>query len=249
MIERPTLPKLYAITDARLSGLSHAEQVARLADGGARLVQLREKYAAPREFYREAAAALEVARARGVTLIVNDRTDIALALRADGVHVGQDDLPPEAARRLLGEGFVVGYSTHSLAQIEAAARMPVSYVAFGPVFPTRTKENPDPVVGLSLLSRARAALAGDACVYANMILFQLLWNTLTLGGFARVASLADFAGRLFFLCFVAMLVYFPPRVFYLAEDARRPVTWLTMLLANSPVIFRVLVGVRPSVGG
>src|SRR5919199_3111738 len=158
MIERPTLPKLYAITDARLSGLSHAEQVARLADGGARLVQLREKSAAPREFYREAAAALEVARERGVRLIVNDRADIALALRADGVHVGQDDLPPEAARRLLGEGFVVGYSTHSLAQVEAAARLPLTYVAFGPVFPTRTKENPDPVVGLQLLARARAAL-------------------------------------------------------------------------------------------
>ncbi|MCA1814814.1 MAG: thiamine phosphate synthase [Acidobacteria bacterium] len=158
MIVRTQLPKLYAITDARLSGLSHAEQVARLADGGARLVQLREKHASPREFYREAEAALRVARARGVTLVVNDRADIALALRADGVHVGQDDLPPAAARALLGEGFIVGYSTHSLAQLEAAARLPVSYVAFGPVFPTRTKESPDPVVGLSLLAQARAAL-------------------------------------------------------------------------------------------
>src|ERR687886_595126 len=113
MIERPTLPKLYAITDARLSGLPHAEQVARLADGGARLVQLREKHASPREFYREAKAALEVARARGVALVVNDRADVALALRADGVHVGQDDLPPAAARRLLGDDSFVGYSTHT----------------------------------------------------------------------------------------------------------------------------------------
>ncbi|MCA1814815.1 MAG: hypothetical protein LC746_00120 [Acidobacteria bacterium] len=103
--------------------------------------------------------------------------------------------------------------------------------------------------GLKFLSDPRSALLGDVCIYVNMILFQILWNTLTLGGFTRVTSLADFAGRLFFLCFVAMLVYFPPRVFYLAEDARRRSTWLTMLLANSPVIIRVLVGVKPGVGG
>jgi thiamine-phosphate pyrophosphorylase len=153
-----TLPKLYAITDARLSGLLHAEQVARLADGGATLIQLREKHAEPREFYREAQDALRAARGRGVKLVINDRADIALALEADGVHLGQDDLPPEAARRLLGERAIIGYSTHSLAQLEAAARLPVDYVAFGPVFQTRTKENPDPSVGLELLARARAAL-------------------------------------------------------------------------------------------
>jgi thiamine-phosphate pyrophosphorylase len=152
------LPKLYAITDARLSGLSHAAQVARLADGGATLVQLREKHADPREFYREAQDALRVARERGVTVVVNDRADIALALGGDGVHLGQDDLPPEAARRLLGDDFIIGYSTHSLAQLEAAAPQSVDYVAFGPIFTTRTKENPDPSVGLELLARARALL-------------------------------------------------------------------------------------------
>jgi thiamine-phosphate pyrophosphorylase len=158
MIERPQLPKLYAITDARLSGLSHAVQVARLADGGARFIQLREKQASPREFFSAAQEALKVARERGVTLIINDCADIALALEADGVHLGQDDLSPEAARRLLGEHSIIGYSTHSLEQLDDAARLPVTYVAFGPVFPTRSKENTDAVVGLSLLSRARAAL-------------------------------------------------------------------------------------------
>jgi thiamine-phosphate pyrophosphorylase len=152
------LPKLYAITDARLSGLAHAEQVARLAEGGATLVQLREKHASPRDFLREAEAALRVARERGVRLVINDRADIALACGADGVHLGQDDLPPRAARRLLGAEFVVGYSTHDLAQLAEAARLPVDYVAFGPVFPTRSKENPDRVVGLELLARARRAL-------------------------------------------------------------------------------------------
>jgi thiamine-phosphate pyrophosphorylase len=157
-----TLPKLYAITDARLSALSHAEQIGRLAEGGARLVQLREKHASPRHFYREAREAVRVARARGVKLIINDRADIALALAADGVHLGQDDLPPTDARRLLGERFIIGYSTHDLRQIEEAARLPVDYVAFGPVFPTRSKEKPDAVVGLELLERARAAL--DAAI-------------------------------------------------------------------------------------
>jgi thiamine-phosphate pyrophosphorylase len=156
--ERLKLPKLYAITDARLSGLSHAEQIARLAEGGAALVQLREKRASPRDFFREAEAALRVARRLGVRVVVNDRADVALACGADGAHLGRDDLPPEAARRLLGDGFVIGYSTHNLEQLAEAARLPVDYVAFGPVFPTRSKENPDPVVGLELLARARAAL-------------------------------------------------------------------------------------------
>src|SRR2546423_451589 len=121
------LPKLYPITDAQLTDCTHAEQVARLCDGGARFIQLREKHASPREFYAAAAAALQVARARGARLIINDRADIALALAADGVHLGQDDLDPTAARRLLGPHAVIGYSTHNLEQARAAARLPVDY--------------------------------------------------------------------------------------------------------------------------
>ena len=152
------LPKLYPITDRRLSGLSHAEQVARLIEGGAAFVQLREKHLSPREFYQEAEEALRVARRRGVKLIINDRADIALAIGADGVHLGQDDMPPEAARTLLGEGAVVGFSTHSVEQALAAARLPVDYIAVGPVFATKSKEKPDPVVGLEGLRRVREAV-------------------------------------------------------------------------------------------
>jgi thiamine-phosphate pyrophosphorylase len=148
-------PKLYPITDARLSGLSHAAQVERLCEGGATLVQLREKHMSPREFYREAAEALRVAREMGARLVINDRADIALALGADGVHLGQDDLRPDAARALLGDAAVVGFSTHDLRQAAEAARMPLSYIAFGPVFATSSKENPDRVVGLEGLRRAR----------------------------------------------------------------------------------------------
>ena len=154
---RINLPKLYPITDVRFSGLSHAEQVRRLSAGGATFVQLREKQKDAREFYREAEEALRVARERNVLLIINDRVDIALALKADGVHLGQDDLPPAAARRLLGEQAIIGFSTHNVGQAIEAARSPVDYIAIGPIFETKPKENPDPFVGLEGLRRVREA--------------------------------------------------------------------------------------------
>lgn len=152
---RLDLPKVYPITDARLSGLSQAQQVARLIEGGASLIQLRDKHAAPRDFYREAAEALQVARNHNVKLIINDRVDIALALKADGVHLGQTDLPVEPARRLLGKEAIIGFSTHNPEQAKLATAMPVDYVAFGPVFQTSTKQDPDPVAGLFALSEVR----------------------------------------------------------------------------------------------
>ena len=152
---RVKLPKLYPITDTRLSGLSHAEQIRRLSAGGATFIQLREKQHAPREFYREAEEALRVARSCGVRLIINDRVDIALALTASGVHLGQDDLPPAAARELLGERAIIGFSTHNVEQATVAARLPVDYIAIGPIFETTSKENPDPVVGLDGLRSVR----------------------------------------------------------------------------------------------
>ena len=146
---------LYPITDVKASGLSHAEQVARLIEGGATLIQLREKRLSPREFFKDAAEALVIARSRGVRIIINDRVDIALALGADGVHLGQNDLPPEAARNLLGNVAVIGYSVHSATQAQAAVGMPIDYMGIGPVFPTLTKENPDPVVGVTELREIR----------------------------------------------------------------------------------------------
>ena len=158
---RVNLPKLYPITDRKISGLSHAAQVERLCAGGATFIQLREKHLSPREFYREAAEALEVARKHNARLIINDRADIALALRADGVHLGQDDLPPEAARALLGEDFIIGYSTHNVEQAMLAAKLPVDYLAIGPLFSTSSKINPDPVVNLDGLRRVRDELGED----------------------------------------------------------------------------------------
>lgn len=152
------LPKLYPITDVRLSGLSHAQQVERLIAGGASLIQLREKYASPRDFYRDAEAALRIAREHGARLIINDRVDIALALRADGVHLGVDDLPPRAARELLGAKAIIGYSTHNITQAVDALELPVDYLAIGPVYATSSKENPEPVVGVDGLRLVRKAI-------------------------------------------------------------------------------------------
>ena len=85
---------------------------------------------------------------------------------------------------------------------------------------------------------------GDVCIFVNMVLFQIVWNLLSFAGLGGPSDAAEFCGRLFFLCFLALLIYFPPRMFYLAEDIHRGRTWLTMLLANSPVIVRVLIGTK-----
>ena len=150
--------RLYPLTDRLISGLSHAEQISQLSDGGATLVQLREKLLAPLEFHNEAEAALQVARERGLRIIINDRVDIALALQADGVHLGQEDMPPTAARRLLGPTPIIGFSTHNLKQAQLAAQTPVDYIAIGPIFETSTKQGSDPPVGLDGLHQARQAV-------------------------------------------------------------------------------------------
>ena len=148
-----------------LSGSTHAEQVAALIEGGATFIQIREKTAPSDEFYRAVLDCLETAKATGTRIIVNDRVDIALATGAHGVHLGQTDLPPFEARKLLGESSIIGISTHSIEQVRQALDLPVDYIAFGPVWPTSTKENPDPVVGLEMLSEVKR-LAGGIPVVA-----------------------------------------------------------------------------------
>lgn len=149
---------LYPLTDRVLSGLSHAEQVSCLSEGGAALIQLREKTLSSLDFFSEAAEALRVARERRVKIIINDRVDIALALKADGVHLGQDDLPPAVARELLGPNVVLGFSTHNLKQALLAMQLPIDYIAIGPIFSTTTKQRPEPTVGLDDLREIRQAV-------------------------------------------------------------------------------------------
>jgi thiamine-phosphate pyrophosphorylase len=135
--------------------LSHREQVARLTDGGATLIQLREKDGAPRDFFNDASEALRIARLAKAKLIINDRVDLALAINADGVHLGQTDMDVKAARRLLGPNAIIGFSTHNLEQVKAALDLPIDYLAFGPIFKTTSKENPDPIAGISQLVAAK----------------------------------------------------------------------------------------------
>lgn len=158
MHSRLELPRVYPITDRKLSGLSHAEQVRRLAAAGATLIQLREKHLPAGEFYEEAVKAVAAAREAGVILLINDRVDIAKMTGADGIHLGRDDLPPAAARELLVPDAIIGFSTHSRAEAIAAASEPVDYIAFGPIFLTDTKPDTETVVGLGQLAEIRNAL-------------------------------------------------------------------------------------------
>lgn len=176
--------RLYPLTDRRISRLSHAQQALHLSDGGATLVQLREKILSPLEFYLEAAEALLVARERGVKLIINDRVDIARAIKAHGVHLGQDDLPPDAARRLLGPQVIIGFSTHNVDQARLAAKMPIDYIAIGPIFPTSSKQSSESPIGLNGLRQVRQAVGKIPLVAIGGITFENSQEVLDAGATA-----------------------------------------------------------------
>jgi len=155
------LPKLYAIVDVtcfspQLRSTNSIVEFARdLAEGGVTLLQYRNKEGDTRAMVKHAREIKRVLEAK-VKLIMNDRADICVAMGYDGVHLGQDDLPPEGARLVVGER-IVGVSTHNREQVKAADASPADYVAIGPVFPTTGKKNPDVVVGLDGVRMARTA--------------------------------------------------------------------------------------------
>lgn len=126
------------------------------AASGVRLFQYRDKQATMKEAYAQALALRQAATEVGATLIINDRCDLALAVQADGVHLGQEDLPLADARRLLGPEKIIGLSTHSPEQVSEAVALQPDYIGFGPIFSTATKTDHDPVVGLKGLRVARA---------------------------------------------------------------------------------------------
>ena len=172
MNPRFQIPPLYPILDAArfLAALdpmaAMAEFVEDLVKGGATLIQYRNKSANARAMLSHARELRRITLGRA-ELIMNDRTDLCIAAGCDGVHLGQDDLSPVAARRILesvlpdasGEKrqWWIGFSTHNLEQIAEAEQMPVDYIAVGPVFATVSKDNPDPVIGLEGVRRARQA--------------------------------------------------------------------------------------------
>ncbi len=149
------LPPIYPITDKELARKgSHFSILKELVCGGAQFVQIRDKSTAIPELLKDLRQCVEFARLEGVTLIVNDRCDLALSCGAMGVHLGQDDLPPAAARAILGRQGIIGFSTHSLSQVRKSSMLPVQYIGFGPVYGTRTKAGTSPVVGLRRLANA-----------------------------------------------------------------------------------------------
>jgi thiamine-phosphate pyrophosphorylase len=155
---RVSIPRFYAILDAAQIGNQPPATVCEaLLAVGVRLIQYRAKRASARELYEICCQLAGQVRRAGGIFIANDRADIARAVEADGVHLGQEDLPVELARRVLEPGRWVGYSTHDLAQVREADRSSADYIAFGPIFPTQSKEKPDPVVGLEGLRQARQA--------------------------------------------------------------------------------------------
>ena len=148
-------PRLYAIIDPTLLAVSELALAEALAGSGVELIQYRSKTASSRQFFEVSRQLSALLGPRGVRLIVNDRPDIAILAGAGGVHVGQEDLGVEDARAICGKDRWVGVSTHTLEQVAEAERTSADYIAFGPIFPTATKKNPDPVVGTDLLRKVR----------------------------------------------------------------------------------------------
>ncbi len=152
-----TLPRLYPILDSESlerRGIALERAAEAFLEGGASILQIRHKGHWSRAIFDSARTIARLCAEAGVPFIVDDRADFALLLDA-GLHVGQDDLAPRDARKLLGSGRTIGFSSHSAQQLAAAGGEPVDYVALGPVFGTASKRNPDPVIGVGEIRRCR----------------------------------------------------------------------------------------------
>jgi thiamine-phosphate pyrophosphorylase len=152
------LPRFYPIIDTQLlarAGILPVEMARALARAGVCIAQFRHKGPFTREIFAQAQEVGDILQGAGVKYVIDDRPDIALLLGSDGVHVGQDDLPPKAVRELVGDSLFVGLSTHNEQQLLAGNTEPVDYLALGPVYGTISKENPDPVLGLDGVKRLR----------------------------------------------------------------------------------------------
>lgn len=157
---RPRWSPLYAIVDvaaASRAGWRPPDLARAYVEGGARLVQLRAPDTAADMVLRWSEEIASMCVSAGAEFILNDRSDLALLSDADGVHVGQEDLPAPVVRRLLGPQAIIGLSTHNLRQVQSALRQPVSYLAIGPIFDTRTKDTSYVSVGLEGVRRTVAA--------------------------------------------------------------------------------------------
>jgi thiamine-phosphate pyrophosphorylase len=159
-------------------------------DGGAQLIQLRAKRLPSGPFLSLADDVVRLGRDYDARILINDRVDLARLSGAAGVHIGQDDLPPAEARQLLGPDAMIGFSTHSPAQLAAAVREPLTYVAVGPIFGTRTKETGYNPVGLELVRRAAEQSEGLPVVAIGGITLDTAAKVLAAGA-TNVAVISD----------------------------------------------------------
>lgn len=154
------LPRVYPILDTETlarRGVELAVAAGAFLEGGAAFLQIRHKGHWSRELFETSREVARLCSEAGATLVIDDRADFAMLLDA-GLHVGQDDLAPRDARRLIGSERLLGFSSHNVQQLCAAGGEPVDYVALGPVFATASKRNPDPVVGVEEMRRCRALI-------------------------------------------------------------------------------------------
>jgi thiamine-phosphate pyrophosphorylase len=185
--------RLHAIADVQAAGRAGwtpIDLARAFLDGGATVIQLRAKRLPSGAFLDLCDAAVALAMPYKADIIVNDRLDLALMSGASGVHLGQDDLSPAAARQLLGPRAIVGYSTHTIDQIDKAMLEPASYIAIGPVFGTTTKETGYDAVGLALVSAASARAQGRPVVAIGGITLQRVPSVIAAGASA-VAVIGD----------------------------------------------------------
>jgi thiamine-phosphate pyrophosphorylase len=152
---RLQLPRLYVLLDAGQAKVPMTELADELLEAGARLFQYRNKTAPGRELLEVSRGLAERLVARGARFLVNDRPDVAVLAGASGAHLGQEDVPVEDGRAVLGPARLLGVSTHNREQFQIAAKTSADYIAVGPIFPTGSKSNPDPVVGTALLKELR----------------------------------------------------------------------------------------------
>ena len=188
-MKRLVLPRLYVILDAALLTAPETECAQELAGAGVRLLQYRNKRASARELFESSKGLSSLLIPQDVIFVLNDRADVASAVEASGVHLGQEDLRAEAARSVIGTGKLLGVSTHNLEQFKEAAATSADYVAVGPVFSTSTKANPDPVVGIEFISSARA-LTGKPIVAIGGITLERAAEVIQAGA-DSVAVISD----------------------------------------------------------
>ena len=183
------LTGIYVITDEELSpGKTHAEIAAAALEGGARIIQIRDKTASDRKFFEDALEIRQLTKNAGALFFINDRVHIAAAVGADGINIGQNDLPIAAAREILGKETIIGVSAETIEQAIQAEKDGADYVGFGPVFPTSTKLDAGPVSGLDILKQVCKNVKIPVVAIGGICLGNIASVSLTNAACAAVVS-------------------------------------------------------------